>query len=117
MIESSENICTDVMLIEHLKAHPGVRFTVPKLARIFGVQQAAITAKLRYSAANTPVRRTSQSGHAVYFWPTEQELAAERAELTVRPFKPYVVPKTMLERVAELEAHRAAYPSHYGRNA
>jgi hypothetical protein len=105
--------CNDATVAARLKEMAGHRYQPGTMADYFGVSCKAMTARLRFMAANDLVKRGYENGHTVYYWPGPEDIARESAVIQGRPFRPYVVPQAMRDILARIAAERDAIPSKF----
>lgn len=113
--------CTDATVLARLKQMAGHRYESGTLATYFGVSCAAMTARLRFMAANGVIQMAYDGMRRVYYWPSEadklQDHAAALMTTAVRGFRPYRLPQAMRELATRLQAEREAIPSLLQREA
>lgn len=96
-----------------------------EISKHFGLESTESIKVIRRLMRAEIVRPDRSRSQTTYFIPTAAQLEAQQATLDaalsaaadVRKFKPYSVPKAMRDLGVMIQAHREAFPSHFGEAA
>lgn len=103
-------------ILKILRANPGNRNAANELARKLGTTQATISRHLTELLEQHAISHCVMNQRKYYFVPTDDEIAAKEAAPGLpnwKTAKDYKSPIAMQRRVAEIQQHRARFPSVY----
>lgn len=101
-------------IVAFMTARAGEFIDARTLAREYGVTVATIRQKLGKLAESGRIRVGRDGRMNRYYVPSAAQLAVMQAALPLRSHGQYKPPAHLMERLQELQAHREAFPSHYG---
>ena len=88
-------------ILTYLHDHPGMKYSVPVLTKLFNANAQHMNGLLRQLHESHQVE--SKTGHTQYFFITRPiDTTVPVPSQKARPFKTYVPPKNLGERCAEL---------------
>jgi hypothetical protein len=112
--DNLETLAIRALIFDVLRAFPGKRHRLETLGTMLGTGIASVRAIVSLMVIENQIRSEKLGRVVSYYYPTPEQLAAERLMMEkMRPFKPYKPDSAILRNQARAKAVRDIGPSKF----